>query len=124
MGRKSRGFTLIELIAVMAIIAILSSTLALNYSNYIKRADTAKAEQIGRMIYTSAMRTYTENEKFTKYSVVLTINEDISLDGTNINVNVPSDDGSSISINFSSGDSNYTVSVNGKSSCYNLVKNS
>lgn len=124
MKRKSRGFTLIELVAVMAIIAILSSTLALNYSAYIRRADTAKAEQIGRMIYTSAMRTYTENEKFIKYSVVLTINEDISLDDANINVNTPSDDGSSISINFSSGNNNYTVSVNGNRSCYNLMKNS
>lgn len=124
MYRKTKGFTLIELIVVMAIITILSSVLVANYSFYIKSANTSKAEQIGRMIYTSAMRAYAEDDKFNKDNVELKVKEDVNIDGIDISVNAPTYEGSCISVKFNSNSNGayYTVSINGKNSNYNVVK--
>lgn len=122
MQNKIKGFTLIELIVVMGIITILSSILVPNYLFYVKRANTAKAEQVGRMIYTSSMRAYSENDNFNAEDVALAVKEDVNIDGFNIKVNEPSADGSSISINFSSDSSSYFINVYGKDCRYSMIK--
>ena len=96
MKRVIKGFTLIELIIVISIITILGSILIPNYLVYIEKANAAKTEQIGRMIFVSTMRTYIEEEKFTLETVKEAISEDINIDGTNVTVNNPSPDGDSI----------------------------
>ena len=120
MKRSFRGFTLIELIAVMTIISILSTILIPNCISYIKKANSARTEQIGRMIYTSAMRVYISNKTFTSDSVNDAIEEDLNLNDVKINVNEPSIDGTSITISFEENNINNTVCINGKSSSYNL----
>jgi len=42
--KNKKGFTLIEMVLVIAIIVILASVLFLSVSNYINKANTAKAQ--------------------------------------------------------------------------------
>lgn len=123
MNKLKRGFTLIELIIVIAIIAILSGILIPKYSAYIKKANSAKAEQISRMIFVSAMRAYMENEVFTKDQVAAVINDDMNINDLNINVKNPSLDGNVITTDFNTGDEKYTVTVRGDNSTYTINKN-
>lgn len=120
---KKRGFTLIEVIVVISIIAILGGVLIPKYATYIKKANSAKAEQISRMIFVSAMRAYMDNNVFTKEEVNTAINEDMNINNLNINVKDPYLDGDSISTDFITGDSKYTVEVKGNNSTFTLKKN-
>lgn len=120
---KKRGFTLIEVIIVISIIAILGGILIPKYTTYIEKANSAKAEQISRMIFVSAMRSYMDNNIFTKEQVSAAINGDMNIDDININVKNPSSDGNSIATDFNTGHSIYTVTVRGDNSTFTLNKN-
>lgn len=121
--KTKRGFTLIEVIIVIAIISILGGILIPKYSTYIKKANSAKAEQISRMIFVSAMRVYMDDEAFTKDKVVEAINEDININDLNINVKNPSLDGNVVTTDFNTGDDKYTVTIHGDNSTFTLNKN-
>lgn len=123
MKKVSDGFTLIELIIVISIITILSSILIPNYLVYINKANDAKTEQIGKLIFVSAMRTYIDAEKFTLEGVKEEINEDIKIDGINIIVNTPSLDGDSISVVFNNSSHLYNEVIYGSSEKYTITKN-
>ncbi|MDD3225087.1 MAG: type II secretion system protein [Clostridium sp.] len=116
--KKLRGFTLIELIAVISIIAILGGILVPKYVSYISKAKTEKAEQIARILYVSAMRSYLENESFSKSDVTEALNEDISLNDVSISVMEPTDDNKNIEADFSSDGAKYKVLIHGSSSSY------
>lgn len=53
--KKNGGFTLVELIIVIAILAILSTAAIAGYSAYIKSANNAAVEAVLSDIYTSAV---------------------------------------------------------------------
>ena len=53
--KKNGGFTLVELIIVIAILAILSTGAIAGYSAYIKSANNAAVEAVLSDIYTSAV---------------------------------------------------------------------
>ncbi len=118
---KKEGFTLIELIVVFAIITILGSMLLPNYLSYITRANSAKKEQIERMVFTASMRSYFEDNGFVKSDVQKAIEEDISMNKISINANSPSLDGKNIVINISDNSNNYAISINGVASCYSEI---
>lgn len=118
--RKTKGFTLIELIAVISIIAILGGILVPKYVSYISKAKNEKAQQIGRIIYVSAMRSYLENENFSKSDVTETLNDDINLNDVSVSVMEPTDDNKSIQVDFSSDSAKYIVLIHGSSSTYEL----
>lgn len=59
--RKNKGFTLIELIVVMAIILVLSSFLVPKFNGYRKKAERLRAIDMGRQIYYVVVASYSEN---------------------------------------------------------------
>ena len=59
---KKRGFTIVELVIVIAVIAILASVLIPTFTNVVKAANKSKALQEARNAYTDYLAKYvTEN---------------------------------------------------------------
>ena len=69
--KKNGGFTLVELIIVIAILAILSTGAIAGYSAYIQKANDAAVEAVLSDIYTSAVLANAD-----KGSVTVTVVED------------------------------------------------
>jgi prepilin-type N-terminal cleavage/methylation domain-containing protein len=62
---NKKGFTLIELIVVIAIIAILAAILIPALLDYIERAEAAKDQSNCRSLYTAAQLAYAVDEAWT-----------------------------------------------------------
>ena len=77
--KKNGGFTLVELIIVIAILAILSTAAIAGYSAYIKSANNAAVEAVLSDIYTSAVLANAETG-----AVEVTVAED----GNNLKITV------------------------------------
>ena len=77
--KKNGGFTLVELIIVIAILAILSTGAIAGYSAYIQKANNAAVEAVLSDIYTSAVLANAETG-----AVTVTVAED----GDNLKVTV------------------------------------
>ena len=54
-NNKKRGFTIVELVIVIAVIAILAAVLIPTFSNVIKKADESKALQEVRNAWTATL---------------------------------------------------------------------
>ena len=55
---KKRGFTIVELVIVIAVIAILASVLIPTFTNVVKAANKSKALQEARNAYTDYLANY------------------------------------------------------------------
>lgn len=119
-----KGFTLIELIVVISIIAILGGILVPKYATYITKAKTTKAEQIGRMIFVSSMRSYMVDGNFVSADVNAAISEDINIGNPQIGLNNVSisSNGSTLTQDFHTDGLNYEIVVYGDSSTYVFTK--
>ena len=58
---NKKGFTIVELVIVIAVIAILAAVLIPTFSNVIKKANESAALQAGRNAYTEIMAATTAN---------------------------------------------------------------
>ena len=67
--KKNGGFTLVELIIVIAILAILSTGAIAGYSTYIKSANDAAVEAVLSDVYTSAVLANATSDAITEILV-------------------------------------------------------
>lgn len=83
--KKNGGFTLVELIIVIAILAILSTGAIAGYSAYIEKANDAAVEAVLSDIYTAAVLANAETGPVTVTVVEDTENDDnIKITVTNV----------------------------------------
>lgn len=114
---KKKGFTLIELIISISIIAILGSILVPNISSYVTKAKDQKAKNIGALIFSSSMRSYMKEDKFDKEKVQDNISEDLNVRDVEVNVENPIDD-NTLNVDFKCNNLNYEVEINGRKATY------
>ncbi|KLU76787.1 type II secretion system protein [Clostridium botulinum] len=82
---KTKGFTLIELIVVMAIILVMASFLIPKFNGYRGKAQRLKVVDTGRQIYLTAMESYAENNgKFNNQKLLDTSKELLGIDNLQI----------------------------------------
>ncbi len=61
--KNKKGFTIVELVIVIAVIAILAAVMIPTFSNIVTRANESKALQEAKNAYTQAMIDNNDNDK-------------------------------------------------------------
>ncbi|KHD38250.1 protein-PII uridylyltransferase [Clostridium acetobutylicum] len=115
---KKRGFTLIELIISMSIIAILGAILVPNIYSYIRRANNEKAKDMAALVFQSAMRSYMKEGKFDNEQVLDNINEDLSVKDNEVQVRTVDD--SDIDVDFKCSNLSCEVKIDGRRVTYDF----
>ncbi|KEI15009.1 type II secretion system protein [Clostridium novyi] len=81
----TKGFTLIELIVVMAIILVMASFLIPKFNGYRGKAQRLKVVDTGRQIYLTAIESYSENNgEFNNQKLLETSKELLGIDNLEI----------------------------------------
>ena len=107
---KKRGFTIVELVIVIAVIAILASVLVPTFSNVVKKAKESAALQDARNAYTQALADHLDPK-------VTCPEDDTHTIGTGENawtVKFKSDGTATITGKVDKTDYTFTVDANGK----------
>ncbi|WP_333860395.1 type IV pilin protein [Clostridium sp.] len=110
---KKRGFTLIELMLVVAIILILLGFLIPKFSSYQDKVKTTKAINTAKQIHTAAMASYGDNEgNFNEEDVKEYISELTSAEDPQVEEG--SSDTQCITVNYKSDENTYTLEIDAK----------
>lgn len=115
-----KGFTLIELIVVMAVILVLSSFLMPKFKGYREKATKLKVIDTGRQIYSAAFVSYMENDnEYSKDSIQSAVNELVGI--ANISVSESLDE--AVTIKYNVDNKEYSLEVNMDNNSY-VIKDS
>lgn len=115
-----KGFTLIELIVVMAVILVLSSFLIPKFKGYRNKATKLKVIDTGRQIYSAAFVSYMENDnKYSGESIQSTVEELVGI--SNITVSKSLDE--SVNIKYNVDNKEYYLEVDMDNNSY-VIKDS
>lgn len=105
---KSKGFTLIELIVVMAVILVISSLLIPRFNGYRNKAQSLKVIDTGRQIYLAAVESYTEgNGEFSKDGILKATKDLLGIDELEVDSKA-----NNISIVYKVDNKQYSVNFN------------
>ena len=117
-NRRSKGFTLIELMVVVSIVLILSGFLVPKVLGYQDKAKKAKVVNTARQIFGASMESYTEEEgNFDETKLTASILAVTGIASGSITVAVPDADKTTASVAFQSDTKPYSVvitSINNK----------
>ncbi len=115
-----KGFTLIEIIVVMAVILVLSSFFIPKFNGYREKATKLKVIDTGRQIYSAAFVSYMENDnKYSGESIQSSVKELLGI--TDISVAKASD--KAVTIEYSVDDKKYSLEVDMDNNSY-IIKDS
>lgn len=115
-----KGFTLIEIVVVMAVILVLSSFLIPKFKGYREKATKLKVIDTGRQIYSAAFVSYMENNnEYLEKSIQNAVNELVGI--ANISVLKASDE--EATIEYSIDNKKYSLEVDMNNNSY-VIKDS
>ena len=118
--RRKKGFTLIELMLVVAIILVLLGFLVPKFSAYQNKAKITKAVNTAKQIETAAMASYRDNDgKFDEVDVKNCISTLTSAGETGVELG--SDD-QNITVNYESDKDTYTLEIDAADNSYIVRK--
>ncbi len=118
--RRKKGFTLIELMLVVAIILVLLGFLVPKFSAYQNKAKITKAVNTAKQIETAAMASYGDNDgKFDEVDVKNCISTLTSAGETGVELG--SDD-QNITVNYESDKNTYTLEIDAADNSYIVRK--
>ncbi|MGE5627471.1 MAG: type II secretion system protein [Solirubrobacterales bacterium] len=107
--RTNKGFTLIELIVVIAVLLVLAGFLFPKFAGYQAKARETKAINTGKQIQTAAMSSYSEHEGiFDAAAVTSAVSTLTGAQGVSTTV---ADDKKSIKVSFTSDSENYNTAI-------------
>ncbi|AYD40612.1 type II secretion system protein [Clostridium fermenticellae] len=118
-SKKTKGFTLIELMLVISIILVLMSFLIPKFSSYQGKAKSTKAINAAKQIQTAAMASYGDNDgRFDVQDIKKNIDELTSVERVD-NVNLGTGD-QSIQIYYESDKNKYLVNIDASDNTYTV----
>lgn len=119
-NKTSKGFTLIELIVVIAIILVLSGFLIPKFAGYQAKAKETKAINTAKQIQTAAMSSYSEMDgKFDSTGVTSIVSLLTSAEGVNAKA---ASDGKSVTVSYKSDSNDYNAVITDESSSFRVYK--
>ncbi|OFI07576.1 fimbrial protein precursor [Clostridium acetireducens DSM 10703] len=118
MKGNKKGFTLIELMVVIAIIIVLAGFLVPKFIGYQEKAKNVKAINTAKQIHTAVMGSYAEeNGEFVEEKIIDSITNLTGAKSIDIEGECGEDN---VDINFQSDKKQYTVSIDANKSYYEV----
>lgn len=118
-NKSKKGFTLIELIAVISIVLILSSVLIPKVIGYQDKARVAKVVNTANQIFNASMANFTEKEgKFVSsedLGTAIKAVTDLSFDTGDITLNETKN---AATVKFTSDDKNYNIKLDASANSF------
>lgn len=119
--KVKRGFTLIELVAVISIILILAGFLVPRYIAYENKAKSVKAINTAKQINSALLSSYSiQGGKIVTLDMLDTIKSVTGIGETTGDIDMSSTDGKSVIINFKCDDKSYLLTSIPESSSYTV----
>jgi type IV pilus assembly protein PilA len=120
--KRNKGFTLIELIVTISILAILSTIAVPRVTGYIDKAKTTKAITIGKQIQMAAVWSYSEmGDSFNETNLLETIKLATGLQSINSS-SIKNITSRTVAIEYISESKNYVLNINMNNSTYTIAE--
>lgn len=118
---KKKGFTLIELMIVIAILLVLMGFMIPKFSAYQDKAKTIKAINTAKQVQTAVMASYGDNDgKFDETGIKDNIVELTLLISTDVVSVVGANNGQDVTITYNNAGKEYIMDINASTNTYKV----